>query len=234
MTFTTHTTTTIPAPYTRPGSRRRGSVTAASLARPAPPGAAHGPVPPPGPPPPPLCRGVGTHGPRCRTARICSEKRRAARSPVPSPEFRISPGPRPPRRPPWARRAAGRSAIRWGRRRRRCSSGRPPARTCGTARAAVSEAGRPDSSSPAGRYRELHPARPRFSPRSPPGRAPSAPPQPCHGDRHLAVNREPRYRPARGHVRSGQAVLRSRGDSRGMDGRGKGSGRRDPGEAVVG
>lgn len=74
---------------------------------------------------------AGTHCPRCRTARICSARRRGARSPAPSPSSRSAPGSRPPRTRPWARRAAGTSATRWGKRRRRCSSGRPPARTCG-------------------------------------------------------------------------------------------------------
>lgn len=86
--------------------------------------------PPPRPPP-------NTHGPRCRTARICSGRRRAARSPAPSPASRSAPGPRRPRTRLWARRAAGTSATRWGRSRLRCSSGRPPARTYETATAAV-------------------------------------------------------------------------------------------------
>lgn len=70
-----------------------------------------------------------THCPRCRTARICSARRRGARSPAPSPSSRSAPGSRPPRTRLWARRAAGTSATRWGKRRCRCSSGRPPART---------------------------------------------------------------------------------------------------------
>lgn len=99
------------------------------------------PTPQVSPPRPQLWRprpsplpGSGTHGPRCRTARISSARRRAARSPAPSPASRTAPGPRPPRTPPWARRAAGSSATRWGRRRRRCSSDRPPARTYGSRR----------------------------------------------------------------------------------------------------